>query len=220
VKSVIFFHRSVGRNLIKDGGIYQLVKESSAFTLSDYDQNTDLLTSPNGQQKPGFVFPGGNTRPADFAGIFSETTSVQYELIRDMALRYDTIVIKSCYPNSNIKSDEELDIIKGQYQAICNFFAKQKDKKLIILTSPPLRPIMTKHDNAKRARQLANWLSNLTFASNINVFNFFDQLAIPEDDKHANTLKPEYRRRLPFDSHPNARASIEIAPKFVAFLEN
>lgn len=219
MKSLLLFHRSVGRNLIYDGGLYELITNTGMFTFSDYDQNTDILTSQEGrQQKMDFSFPGGNTRPQDFAVIFSDDIVEQYKPIQDEALRYDTVVIKSCYPNSNISSDEELEQIKHYYQGICDFFTRH-GKKLVIMTSPPLMPLMTRRDKAERARQLTDWLANTDFGSNIKVFNLFDLLANPSDERQANMLKKEYRRWVPTDSHPNKLASKEIAPLFVDFLQ-
>ncbi len=217
--SILFIHRSVGRNLLNDGRVYKLVRKQGKFSLSDYDQNTDNLTDFDGrQQKLGFVFPGGNTRPADLAAIFNEGMPEQFRPIRDLALSYDVIVAKSCYPNSNIKSDGELETIKAYYQNICDFFATQPEKSLVIMTSPPLTPILTRSDRARRARQLANWLTTNQFADNIHIFDFFDLLTNPETDHQPNVLKKVYRHWLPFDAHPNARASQEIAPQFIEFL--
>jgi hypothetical protein len=40
-------------------------------------------------------------------------------------------------------------------------------------------------------------------------------LAAPEPEPQVNMLRREYRRWLPLDSHPNAKASQAVAPKFV-----
>ncbi len=222
MKTVLFIHRSVGHNLIHDGSVYDLLKRrKTPFTFNDYDQNTDTLTDADGQQQaPGFTFPGGNTRPADYAEIFSEEVAPHYQPIQDKALAHDIIIIKSCYPNSNIASDNELAAIKDHYQSIAAFFALRKDKQLIILTSPPLVPLLTKKGHADRARQLATWLQNETLATNVSVFNFFDLLAAPDQGRGANMLRRTYRRWLPVDSHPNAKASREIAPKFIDYLSS
>lgn len=219
MQSIIFIHRSVGHNLIHDGNLHKLISDTGKFIFSDYDQNSDILTDSNSkQQNMGFVFPGSNTRPQDFSVIFSDNVPKEYKSIQDEALRHDVVIVKSCYPNSNIQSNEELEMIKRHYQSVCDFFAKS-NKKLVVLTSPPLTPVMTKSDRANRARQLADWLMSSKFGDNIKVFDFFSLLATPKDRKHSNTLKKEYRRWLPFDSHPNVQASKEIAPKLVAFLQ-
>ena len=221
MKSVLFIHRSVGRNLIKDGGVYDLAARTSPeFMFDDYDQNTDLLTSSSTSmpRQMNFRFPGGDTKPSDYASLFTEGTDLSYQDILVWALGYDVIVIKSCYPNSNITSDLELENIKGYYQAIAKFFAGHPDKKLVIMTTPPLRWLCTKPDAAARARQLSHWLATQQLGPNTSVFNFFDLLANPEHDPHPNVLYRKYNRPWIFDSHPNAEASKVIAPLFVEFL--
>jgi hypothetical protein len=144
--------------------------------------------------------------------------SNEYAPIRKLALGYDAIAIKSCYPNSHIISDEHLEEIKSYYQSIARYFATQPTKQLVILTSPPLVPLKTNAAAAQRARVLATWLATTNFGKNVTVFNLFDLLAAPQTDSQANMLRREYRRWLPVDSHPNARASRAIAPEFVACL--
>ncbi|MDB5165074.1 MAG: hypothetical protein JWL89_700 [Candidatus Saccharibacteria bacterium] len=216
----LFVHRSVGHNLIADGGVYELVKAADPqLELNDYDQNTDTLTDSQGQQKQlGFIFPDGNTKPEDYAQIFSDQVESAYRPILDLAMGYDTIVIKSCYPNSNIKTDEELEAVKSYYQAIAAFFKSRSSKQLLILTSPPLTPLMTNQKAAARARQLATWLASIDLGDNVRVFNLFDLLAAPEGERQANRLRKNYRRWLPVDSHPNPKASQEIAPLLAEFI--
>lgn len=216
---MVFIHRSVGHHLMQDGKLRELIQATGKFSIGDYDQNTDVLTDINGtQRKMEFLFPGGNTRPEDLSVIFSDSVPSQHKSIQDEALRYDVIAVKSCYPNSNIGSSEELEKIKQHYKTICGFFMEH-DKELVMLTSPPLAPLMTKHDNAARARELAIWLTSTDFGNTIKVFDFFNLLAASPGTTQPNTLKKKYRRWLPVDSHPNPRASREIAPQFVDFLQ-
>ena len=80
-------------------------------------------------------------------------------------------------------------------------------------------PFKTNLQNASRARDLSNWLKNNNFGNNISTFNLFDQLA-ELDGKNANMLKRQYRRLLPFDSHPSKNANQEITPMFIDFVLN
>jgi hypothetical protein len=215
--SILFIHRSVGENLIRDGGLYRLVREAgSPFTLADFNQNTGVLRSSQETRKTFWKFPGNDTKPADFAELFSFEKQQASDPTLTEIMNYDIIVIKSCYPNSNIKSREQLESIQGNYQSIVSFFNAQPTKKLVILTSPPLVPIKTDLGNAVRARTLATWLSGNKLASNVFGFNLFDELA----NNSTNTLKTEYRRKLPWNAHPNALASRTIAPKLAAFLKD
>lgn len=214
MKKIIFLHRSVGENLINDGAVYKLLQERADISFCDFNQNTSLLRDNTGTQKTSYQMPGSNTTPHDFAALFRDDYQSP---LKDFVMQHDVIIIKSCYPNSNIKSTEDLQHIKNDYASIAQFFASYPAKQLIIMTSPPLVPLMTSAANATRARELATWLSLKQFGSNITVFNFFDHLAA-DSGHHSNMLRPGYRRLLPFDSHPNRRASQVIAPTFVSSL--
>lgn len=222
MKRAIFIHRSVGHNLIRDGKLYDLFRKYAPdIELSDYDHNSKLLTVAGGEPRQRtLAFPGNNTGPQNYADFFANDANGANPKLLELIMEHDIIILKSCYPNSNIKSDEELRRIKDCYLTIAQFFASTPGKQLVIMTSPPLVPIMTSADAARRARQLANWLGSTHFADNIEVFNFFDALAAPEGHRGANRLRREYRRWLPVDSHPNARASRDIAPRFVTFVTN
>lgn len=214
MKSLLFIHRSVGRNLIKDGELRKLFAAHS-INFSDYDQNIDTLTNNEGEKQPcNFQFPLDDTKPLSYAQIFTNTPDKSAEIIRDFALTHDVVVIKSCYPNNNIKSEKELETLKENYRLIATFFNQYPNKEFFILTSPPLAPMMTTKKSANYARSLADWLATTELGRNVHVFNFYSLLA----DEKTHCLKRQCRRLLPFDSHPNKKASAEIAPKFVEFL--
>ena len=84
------------------------------------------------------------------------------------------------------------------------------------MTSPPLAPLMTNPRRARRARMLATWLATTDLGPAVSVFNLYDELADPK----RNWLRRAYRRSLPVDSHPNARASRTIAPLFVSLISD
>lgn len=215
---LIFIHRSVGENLIDDAGLYRLVHDTGApYTLSDYNQNTDVLRTENGSQHMGWKFPGGDTTPADYATLFSEEGVEARDPILQAILGYDIVAIKSCFPNTRTTSDKMLAEHQQAYQQIAQFFSARPDKKLAILTSPPLIPLLTLPPFARRARALATWLNTTNLGPNTFVFDLFNELAIPEGGHQANTLRKNYRRRFPLDSHPNTAAGQTIAPQLVAF---
>ena len=217
--SLLFIHRSVGQNLIDDAGIYKLVEAAGMpFILNDYNQNVDQLREGGGvPQHAGWSFPGGDTTPADYALLFSQKHLTANGPMLDIILAYDIIAIKSCFPNTRITSDEMLAAHQQSYERIINFFQDKPRKKLVILTSPPLIPILTLPPFARRARKLANWLAGTDFSPNIFVFDLFNRLAVPEGKLQANTLRRGYRRHFPFDSHPSAKAAVDIAPELIAF---
>lgn len=190
MKSVLFIHRSVGKNLLNDGHLAELIaKADSSIDFKDIDNNKRKGT------------PGDDTKPTDYAKYFSNNSREE-----------DLVIIKSCYPNNAIKSDQALVQLKELYSAIINGYLESSKGKLLIMTTPALRPLHTSPEEAARARELAKWLMALSTDNRVNVFDLYDLLAEPKGDKHANMLRSQYRRLGPWDNHPNKAASRHIAP--------
>lgn len=202
---ILFIHRSVGHNLIQQGSLRVLLRQKG-FELDDYDNNNGLLTHSDGSiENSAITMPGNNTNPHNLADFFS-----QWNPILDP---YDIVMIKSCYPNSRIKSEPQLADIKKQYQRIFQAFADRPKQRLIVLTSPPLRPVFTNLDEAKRAQQLAAWLMGQA-SNTIHVYDLHSTLAEPVGE-HQGMLKRSYRRLMPWDNHPNRLANQTVAPELV-----
>jgi hypothetical protein len=219
VKKVLFIHRSVGRNLIKYGYVYNLLRQyEGRIDFFDYDHNNGVLSTANSHKKLGYVFPGRNTYPQNLAQLFGAATT-KTKPILDWIDGYDIVVLKSCYPTTKIKSDKELEQKKQEYRQIATYFAKS-GQHLGLLTSPPMKPRLTKPEWASRARRLSKWMTGTNLGENVKVFDLFDLLSADENEKDAHTLRKDYRRLLFFDAHPNRKANLAIAPKFVAFLDN
>ena len=211
MNKILFIHRSVGENLINDGKIYQNFISNSNIDFNDYNVNTKILRNKYDSKKLLLDFPNNNTTPKDYSILFNKNT--KYLKTKDFVLQFNTVIIKSCYPNSNIKNIQELTNIKDYYTQITSFF-NNLPNKLIIVTSPPLIPFKTNTQNAKRAKELSNWLTNNNFGNNISTFSLFKLLA-EKNGKNTNMLKIQYRRLLPFDSHPNKLANQKISPMFI-----
>ena len=200
MKTALFIHRSVGRNLIQEGNLRAQI--GSGVALDDYDNNTGILTRSNGStEKDALIIPGNNTNPDNLAKLFYEWPAL-FNL-------YDLIIIKSCYPNSRIKDEGQLRHIKDEYDSIIRSCGARK-KQLLILTSPPLRPLHTTKTEARLSEALANWLV-VSGGHYIRVFDFHGTLS-ETNGRHKGMLKREYRRLLPFDNHPNKSASLTVAP--------
>ena len=189
----IFIHRSVGNNLLKDGDLRNIVLKVCAETGIDID-----FKDINNNTTKGI--PGDDTTPKDYAVYFKEH-----------ACDEDIVIIKSCYPNNTIDSDATLQQLKETYLEIAKSYLAKSKGKLLIMTTPPLRPIRTNSEHAKRAQTLAKWLSVQSFGKRVSVFDFYALLA---DD--SGVLRKEYRRLLPWDNHPNNIASQSIAPKLAS----
>jgi hypothetical protein len=204
MKTVLFIHRSVGHHLIEQGHLRELLKDK-AIDFDDYDNNSGILTRSDATSANDAIrMPGNNTNPDNLAEFFSGWP----ELLNS----YDLIMVKSCYPNSHIKDEAQLDKIKASYKSIIKSF-NDHNKRLLILTSPPLRPLFTNQTEARLSGELADWLTSVA-GGNVQVFDFHHALA-ETDGRHKGMLKRKYRRLLPFDNHPNQKAHQAIAPQVV-----
>ena len=215
--NIIFLHHSTGNNLIEQGGLREVFSEAG-YRFWDQSYNAQGLRDPDGKFT-GYAYPvpGDNTDPDGLARIFRQRI---YDLpINALSglFQHEVIIIKSCFaPANQIDSDEQLAQLKQYYRDMRDRMSQYPDKYFVIVTSPPLNQAETNLQEAKRARELATWLTSAEFLgeyANIYVFNLFDQLA--ENDPSSpdfNMLRQTYRNGN--DSHPNQKANQEIAPLF------
>jgi hypothetical protein len=201
---MLFIHRSVGAHLIRYGDLRAKLNAQD-IQFDDYDNNLGTLTHDSGTTDSSAIsISGNNTNPDNLEAFFSQWNNILDD--------YDLVMIKSCYPNSHIKSDKQLEKVKRQYQRIIKAFIDHK-KQLLILTTPPLRPFMTNKAEAQRANKLAAWLMSQA-KDNIHVFDFRKLLVNDQ-----GMLKASYRHRfMPWDNHPKAKAHIAIAPQIIDFI--
>lgn len=138
---------------------------------------------------------------------------------------YQSVYRKSGDPTGTYK--------RGQfnYKPLEQIFAENPETLFIAVTSPPLNygpTDSTTNANAARARKFNNWLKNEWLASynaanpgknNVSVYDWFDQLAYPDDDpNHPNRLRKEYGGESG-DSHPSSSANQITSKHFAAFLD-
>ena len=95
------------------------------------------------------------------------------------------IMVKSCYPASNIGDDAQLEADKGYYRTIAARMDQYPNKLLIIVSNPPQVPGATNAAEASRARALNNWLLSGEFQNghaNVKVFDLFGCVTMFEKD--------------------------------------
>ena len=207
MKKVLFIHRSVGHNLIEQGGLRKLLSGKN-IALDDYDNNSGILTrSDMSTLNNAITIPGNNTNPDNLKQLFGEWP--------EMLNSYDLIMIKSCYPNSHIRNESQLSQVIGHYSSILKSFNYHK-KRLLILTTPPLRPLLTNRKEAHLSGELADWLVSES-STDVQIFDLHYLLA-ETDGRHVDMLKRNFRRLIPFDNHPNRKANRIIAPKLAESL--
>lgn len=216
---IFFLHHSVGQHLIDQGNVRQLFAEAG-YDFWDQGYNVD-----EGQRDPAgtrlghiYYVPHDNTDPDGLAIIFSQPTFGLPLNTFSGLLQHNVIIIKSCFPNSQITSDEELEQYKSWYRRMRAVFDQHPNKLFIVVTQPPLNPAVTQPEAAVRARALADWIMSAEFLAgheNLAAFNLFDLLA--EGDSNSpefNMLRADYRQGT--DSHPTQPANATIGPLFVA----
>jgi len=217
---IIFLHHSVGTNLIEQGGVRERLTEAG-YTFWDHGYNGDGLRGPDGSNRGYNLFvPDDNTDPDGLSMIFGQEPYPLPLNTLSALLQHDVIVIKSCFPNSQISSDGQLGQLKQLYLDMRNTMDKHPDKLFIVITQPPLNPAETNAENAARAHALATWLASDEFLhgqSNVTTFNLFDQLADGDPaSPDYNMLRREYQDGA--DSHPNRLANETIGPAFADFI--
>lgn len=220
--NIIFLHHSVGHNLIDQGGVRERFSQSG-YNFYDHDYNHLGLRDPSGEYLGyGYNVPHDNTDPDGLAGIFSQPVySLPINTLSGL-LQHEVIIFKSCFPASDIGSEEKLEQNKAQYLEMREVMSKHPEKIFIVVTQPPLNPTETNSEIAARARRFSDWLVSNEFLAgsqkNIFAYNLFDHLA--EDDPSSpefNMLRAEYRQGT--DSHPNQEANQTIGPIFVDFVQ-
>jgi len=213
---VIFLHHSTGHNLIEQGGLRELLT-GMGYEFFDHGYNGDGLRLADGEYTgSNYDIPGDNTDPDGLAELFSQPFHQPADNAFSHLMEYDVILLKSCFPVSNIWDDARLAELQGYYLTIRERMDQHPEKLFIILTQPPQVPADSNRDESARARQLAAWLASdeyLGGRANIKTFNFFDLLAGSD-----NFLKSGYRSGV-HDAHPNERANREIAPILADFVD-
>jgi hypothetical protein len=236
----IFLHHSTGANLIQEGNARTLFRQQAPF-IDFWDHGYDpsrvkgmlafipSLQSPmhglrnaTGRLMPtSFRVPNNNTDPDGLAELFSQPVTNPPTNALSHLLQFDVVIFKSCFPVTAIASNEQLQTYQKYYLTIRNTIDRYPEKLFIPMTPPPLRASMTNTEQAKRARQFANWMMSEEYhgqRSHLKPYDFFDQLATPEGDPQANTLRPEFCPAGLSDSHPNTQANSTVAPHWISFV--
>jgi len=219
-RNIVFLHHSVGGNLINQGGVRETFA-AAGYQFWDHDYNYLGLRDPQAKYT-GYSYrvPSDNTDPDGLLAIFQQPV---YELpVNTLSglLQHEVIIFKSCYPASDIVSDEQLRQRQDWYLQMRAVMDQHPDKIFVALTPPPLNPAETRADIAARARAFADWLASDAYTAghpNVFVFDLFGALA--EDDPAApdfNMLRAAYRDGP--DSHPNRAANEAIGPQLAAFV--
>ncbi|MCI0476658.1 MAG: hypothetical protein L0Y55_10460, partial [Anaerolineales bacterium] len=218
IRKIVFLHHSTGQGLIDQGSLRQRLT-ALGYEFFDHGYNDAGLTLANGQSaNMNFDIPDDNTDPDGFNTLFAQPLTAPPTNAFSRLMQYDVIAFKSCFPTTNIESNQQLEEYKTYYRNIRAVMDKYPNKIFIVVSPPPNTPAETNSQNAARARAWANWLKSPEYLSghpNIFTFDFFNLLAennpVARDN---NMLRAAYRLGDAHDSHPNERANREIGPQF------
>lgn len=157
--------------------------------------------------------------------------------LAELAADYDVIIMKHCYPSSDILEDtgrpdpsstrQSQENYRAVYRLLRDNFDKYPDRLFIIWTLPPrhrlfIPPEGDRDGNAVRATTFSRWLQGDFLNEggahpNIRVWDFRGIIMDPS----TNFLKYEYEysHESP-DSHPNQRANNEAGPRLGQFISD
>ncbi len=208
--SMVWHHHSTGDDLLKGGLRQELDKNNIDFHDINYKE-----------AKVGDYVIGDRTDPPDFPKNFN--TPEYFKVIAgwemDEGKHHDIVMFKSCFPASDIKSDEMLEQYKGYYKSMLSTFKAHPEIMFIGMSTPPLTAGKTTAENSTRARKWAEWVTTeyAKALPNVQVFDLFGALSILKGNPNEGTLPPQFAVGK-WDSHPAGGAGKAMARLFIPWL--
>jgi hypothetical protein len=230
---VLFLHRSVGGNLIRNGAVdmYDVLAQLNAEYGTDlelwhhfcgtppwwnrYYDGDDQEVLPRfgpGLYEQPFITPG------QLKKIFCDPQP-QYVAVRDSIDNFRVVLFKSGYDNTITYADDDAEEWRGYYRTMkeSEIFT-DPSRRIIVLGFPPTREGLGTYTQveADSSRAFNDWLVHhyVTDRTNLFAFPLFDRLA-GED----NWLRDEYELvDYPNDAHPNAYGCEIVGGELMAFI--
>ncbi len=114
--SIFFLHHSTGRYLINEGDVRGLLAEhnernGTAHEFWDHDYNRFGLRDPRGDEAGSYKIPDDNTDPDGLHKLWTTSNRARDKILAS----HDVIAFKSCYPASDVASDQQLETRKRWY---------------------------------------------------------------------------------------------------------
>jgi len=223
--NLFMLHHSTGRNIIQEGDVREWIADYNAghgtqFDFWDHDYNYIGLSNPNGAYTgDSYAIPDDNTDPDGLLTLWTTPNGARDQILAN----HQVIAFKSCYPASNIETDDEMWMRFYWYTQMRDVFDQYPEKVFVVMSQPPRHRLATNADEARRARAFANFIKSDTYLAghdNVVCIDLFNELANPDDGSAtANMLRYEYERsHYDEDSHPNVLANETVGPWFAARL--
>jgi len=189
-KKVLFLHHSTGK-VIWQGGNNLFSKIKGKFGMKGaVEKWFDRYNRENGTdyQIEEMAFPkkepyGWNNYPFDYYNIWVKNGREDYYMeeptLRVLAPEYDLIILKHCFPSSQIVNHEvpdidserkTLDNYKLQYRALKKEMLKYPDTRFLFWTPPALTEHVTTPESARAAHEFSRWMIEEWDENGDNIF--------------------------------------------------
>ncbi len=211
---VVFLHHSTG-GVIWDGGVPAWFAAYNAAAGTSYA----VTEVPY----PAGSYPWDNY-PYDYWNIWvnhaGPTAYLGQATLEMLTPQYDVIVLKHCFPVSNIDPDtgspdiaspvKTLENYRLQYGALKTKMRSFPSNRFIVWTGAAKLAATTTPERAARAREFFEWVRTVWDepGDNIHVWDFFDL-----ETDGGMYLVPEHAASAS-DDHPNSAFAAEVAPLF------
>jgi len=213
VVRLVFVHHSVGNNWLEDGnGSLGAALGSNNYYVSDtfYDWGPDGIGSRTDIGEWWLWFRGADSGTY-MSALYNTTNQNAYYTrpVNDPGGENEIILLKSCYPNSELKGNPDdppsvgdnplrgeraytpyhtVGNAKGIYNDILEYFRTRQDKLFVVITASPVQD----STYAANARALNNWLVHDWLADypyhNVAVFDFYNVLTTNGGNSSTNDL--------------------------------
>jgi len=212
---IVFLHHSTGQ-VIWDGGV------------KDWFDNYNIENGTNFDISE-LVFPkdspyGWNNYPYDYYNIWVKNgAGAEYKTeptLNALTKDYNVIILKHCFPVSDIEADtgspdinsetKSIENYQLQYDALKEKMHEFKDIKFIVWTGAAQVRGASNNEYAERAETFFKWVKNEwdETGDNIYIFDFYNL-----ETEGGLYLKGEYAVSND-DSHPNETFAKRVAPIF------
>ncbi len=169
-------------------------------------------------------------------GIVTRRLGLRQEVqFADLVAKYDVVIMKHCFPASDVLEDvgrvdpssprQSLENYKEIYRLLRDKFNENPDTLFIIWTLPPRHRLFEpsegdKGANAARATEFSNWLKGYFLTeggSNRNIYVWDLRGLVMDPDTNFLRYDYELSHSNP-DSHPNKLANNQAGPQFAQFI--
>lgn len=213
--NAIFLHHSVGE-VIWNGGVVAWFKNYNVRNGTGYEIGE--------RNFPKESLYGWENYPYDYWNIWvnhaGENAFEEEPTLEILTKKYDLIILKHCYPVSEIEADSDkadvastektLANYRLQYEALKVKMREFPENKFLVWTGAAEVKNATNEEKAKRAREFFSFVKEKwdEKGDNIFVFDFYGL-----ETEGGLYLKDEYAASLE-DSHPNEEFAQKVAPLF------